>query len=268
MRETWVISSVPLSVLLTVIFAVTGAYSLLRWASLRADVAGHHGDRVAELSHLVMSVAMIAMVWAYGGPIGNAAQIVLFTVLAGYFLTRLPVGRRGARLTGCPAPGFHLLMCASMVWMVAAMPLLMRGMPADSTGGHVHDLPMGGGGSAGQDGQPPAPTPTWAVVVTVALSVALLVAAGYWLRRAVGDPARPGVPVGAEVPVGAGVAAPAERPAPNGSGVARATGPSARSARPARRTPGRVVAALTPRRDGLCHLAMSVGMAGMCLAML
>ncbi|HTF49646.1 MAG TPA: DUF5134 domain-containing protein [Pseudonocardia sp.] len=253
------ISSVPLSVLLTVIFAATGGYSLLRWASLRAGVAGHHGDRVAELSHLVMSVAMIAMVWAYGGPAGNVAQIVLFTVLAGYFLARLPVGRRGARLGGCPAPGFHLLMCASMVWMVAAMPLLMGGMPTGSAGGHMHGMPMGGADSAGQDGQPPAPTPAWAVVVTVAVSVALLAAAGYWLRRAVRTPARPEVPVGAEVQVDA------EVPALIGGGEVRPAEPPARSAR---RAPSRVPAALTPRRDAVCHLAMSVGMAAMCLAML
>ena len=246
------ISSVPLSVPLTVIFAATGGYSLLRWASLRAGVAGHHGDRVAELSHLVMSAAMIAMVWEYGGPTGNAAQIVLFTVLAGYFLTRLPVGRR-TRPGGCPAPGFHLLMCSSMVWMLAAMPLLIGGLATDSAGGHMHDMPMGGADAAGQDGQPPSATPAWAVVVTVALSVALLAAAGYWLRRAVGTPARPEVAVGAEVP------------ALVGTGAARVAQPPARSAR---RTPGRVPAALTPRRDALCHLAMSVGMAAMCLAML
>lgn len=255
------ISSVPLSVLLTVVFAATGGYSLLRWASLRAGVAGHHGDRVAELSHLVMSAAMIAMVWAYGGPIGNAAQIVLFTVLAGYFLTRLPVGRP-TRPGGCPAPGFHLLMCGSMVWMVAAMPLLTGGLAMDSAGGHMHDMPMGGADAAGQDGQPPPATPAWAVVVTVVLSVALLAAAGYWLRRAMGTPARPEVPVGAEVPVGEEVRALV------GSGAARVAQPPARSARAARRTPGRVPAALTPRRDALCHLAMSVGMAAMCLAML
>ena len=245
------ISSLPLSVLLTVLYAATGGYSLLRWASLGAGISGHHGDRVAELSHLVMSVAMIAMAWAYGGPAGNAAQIVLFTVLAGYFLTRLPVGRSGARLGGCPAPGFHLLMCLSMVWMVAAMPLLMGGMPAGSAGGHMHDMPMGGADSAGQDGQPPAPTPSWAVVVTVAMSVALLAAAAYWLRRAVRTPARPEVPA----LIGGGEA----------GGEARPAEPPARSPR---RAPGRVPAALTPRRDAVCHLAMSVGMAAMCLTML
>jgi len=206
-----VISSLPLSVLLTVLYAATGGYSLLRWASLGAGISGHHGDRVAELSHLVMSVAMIAMAWAYGGPAGNAAQIVLFTVLAGYFLTRLPVGRSGARLGGCPAPvppadvpldgvdgGRH----------AAADGRYARGLG----GRHMHDMPMGGADSAGQDGQPPAPTPSWAVVVTVAMSVALLAAAAYWLRRAVrnsGTPRGPGAHRGGEA---GGEARPAEPP--------------------------------------------------------
>jgi hypothetical protein len=42
-----VISSIPLSVALTVLFTGTGLYSLLRWASLHTVVAGHHSDRVA-----------------------------------------------------------------------------------------------------------------------------------------------------------------------------------------------------------------------------
>jgi hypothetical protein len=47
-------------VMFTIVFAVTGLYSLVRFATLVAGTAGE-GDRVAELAHLLMSIAMIAM---------------------------------------------------------------------------------------------------------------------------------------------------------------------------------------------------------------
>ena len=277
------ISSVPLSVSFTVLFAATGCYSLLRWASLRAGVARHHGDQVAELSHVVMNVAMIAMVWAWSGPTGNAAQIVVFTVLSGYFVSRLPLWRRPGprRRSSCPAPGLHLLMSASMVWMVAAMPLLTGGTATDSGGGMVMDgMTMGGGGSASHD--PGAPAPGWAVAVTLALSVALVFAAVFWMRRALAMPAHTvlpahaGLPVRAELPAHAGLPAHAELPVFVGAGAADAAEAGdgcdaalpGRSAGPAGRAANPLLAALTPRADAVCHLAMSLGMAAMCLLML
>lgn len=48
--------------------AATGLYSLLRFAA-RLSAAQAGNDRVAALAHLLMSVAMIAMTWAFsGGP--------------------------------------------------------------------------------------------------------------------------------------------------------------------------------------------------------
>jgi len=43
-----VISSLPLSLALTVLFTGTGVYSLLRWAALRAGVARLDGREVAS----------------------------------------------------------------------------------------------------------------------------------------------------------------------------------------------------------------------------
>ncbi|HEV7792389.1 MAG TPA: DUF5134 domain-containing protein, partial [Pseudonocardia sp.] len=182
------ISSVPLSVALTVLFALSGGYSLLRWASLRAGVAGHHGDQVAELSHLLMSLGMIAMVWAYGGGTGDAVQLIAYLALSGYFLTRLVRGRTTGR-PGCPAPGFHLLMSGSMVWMVAAMPLLMAGSVAGPSGGMQMDgMTMGGmtmgGADTGLDARPVTATPGWALALTWVFIAGLVLGAGFWLRRA------------------------------------------------------------------------------------
>jgi hypothetical protein len=283
-------------VVLTVLFTGTGLYSLLRWASLRAGVAGHHGDQVAELSHLVMSLAMVGMVWGYGGGAADTVQLVAFGAFSCYFLARLVLGRVRPALAGCPAPGFHLVMAASMVWMVAAMPLLMAGMATGS----------GGGGPAVTE------TPGWALALTVLFCVALLVGVAYWARQLrparfvdAGAAARPAddlpvVEFGNHRPIANAENLPpvqlgnhrpianAENLPPvqlgnhrpiagaenlpvvqlgNGKQVGGRTAtlqPEAPAA-PAR---GRVLAALTPRADATCHLAMSLGMVAMFLVML
>jgi len=275
-----VISSLPLSLALTVLFTGTGVYSLLRWASLRAGVAGHHGDQVAELSHLVMSLAMVGMVWAYGGSFADTVQLVVFGGFSCYFLARLVLGRLRPGRPGCPAPGFHLLMAASMVWMVAAMPLLMAGMSSGAGGGMVMDgHVMGGhvmGGDAGASGPVVTETPGWALALTVLCCVGLLVGAGYWARQL--RPARgaratedlPAVQLGNHRPAPHPENLPAvqfgnARQRGGRTATATATPPATATAAPAR---GRVLAALTPRADAACHLAMSLGMVAMFLVML
>lgn len=237
------IPSFWLSFALTALFAVTGGYALLRWASLRAGVATHHGDQVAELGHLVMSAAMIAMVWAYGGPTGDVAQIVLFGLLGLYFLARRLGDRRAAR-PGCPAAEQHALMSVAMVWMVAGMPLLMGGGTGSAGGGGHHH----GGAAETTEAvpAPSAPTPGWAFWLTVLFVVALAASGLFWTRRALtasrddepGDGERQSL-----VLVGA----------PGDTSVA---------------TRPRALRLLGPRADAVCHLGMSLGMAVMFLTML
>ncbi|MDT7629872.1 MAG: hypothetical protein QOI50_1802 [Pseudonocardiales bacterium] len=260
------ISSVPLSVALTVLFALSGGYSLLRWASLRAGVAGHHGDQVAELSHVLMSLGMIAMVWAYGGGTGDAVQLIAYLALSGYFLTRLLRGRTTGH-PGCPAPGFHLLMSGSMVWMVAAMPLLMAGSVAGPSGGMQMDGMTMGGTDAGLDARPVTATPGWAIALTWIFIAGLVLGAGFWLRRAL--PAPSGTPVAA-------TSATATSAAPTSAATTVATTSTAVASTAVTSTTvashtapaNPLLAALTPRADAVCHLAMSLGMAAMFLAML
>lgn len=233
------VSSVPLSALFTAVFTATGGLALLRWAALRAGLAPHGGDQVAELSHLLMSLAMVAMVWAYGGRAGAVVQIVAFTGFAAYFLDRL-VRRRTGGSAGhsCPAVEYHLMMSMTMIWMVAGMPVLMggmagMGMPGMGGSGGAHAGHAGHSGHAGHaaiaTGGPPAAVPGWAMALTVASIGALLVAAVFWAGRAVRRPARHPVTVGAP-------------------------------AHP-------VAAALNPRPEAACHLAMSLGMAAMFVTM-
>lgn len=270
------ISSVPLSVALTVLFALSGGYSLLRWASLRAGVAGHHGDQVAELSHVLMSLGMIAMVWAYGGGTGDAVQLIAYLALSGYFLTRLVRGRATGH-PGCPAPGFHLLMSGSMVWMVAAMPLLMAGSVAGPSGGMQMDGMTMGGADTGLDARPVTATPGWAIALTWVFIAGLVLGAGFWLRRAL--PAPSGTPAAATsatatsaAPTSAATSTAAPTVAATSTAVASTavTSTTVTSTTVASHTApaNPLLAALTPRADAVCHLAMSLGMAAMFLAML
>jgi hypothetical protein len=271
-----VISSVPLSVALTVLFAVTGGYSLLRWASLRAGVVGHHGDQVAELSHLVMSLGMIAMVWAYGGGTGDAVQLIAYLVLSGYFLTRLR-RRGGSGHPGCPAPGFHLLMSGSMVWMVAAMPLLMAGMAAGPSGGMQMDGMTMGGADTGLDAPTVTATPGWAVALTWVFIAGLVAGAGFWLRRVLPVPSATSAAAtsaAATSPASTSATPTVEATSTAATSTAatstavRSTAVTSTAVRSTAAPANRLLAALTPRADAVCHLAMSLGMAAMFLAML
>lgn len=126
----------------TAVFAVTGLCSLAR---LRGG-----GDRTAQLSHLLMSVAMLGMAWGWqAGPdtAGGTAQLVVFGVLAVVFVVRVldPAEPPSA------GSAHHLLALAAMVWMVLSMP-----------GSHGHDV---------HDGHAAAPAVTQ--LITIAFVVLL-----------------------------------------------------------------------------------------------
>jgi hypothetical protein len=233
-----VFSSPTLLVALTAVFAVTGGYSLARISAL-ASGAATDGDRMAELSHLLMSIAMLGMTWGWTGEPGTpggVVQLVVFGLLGFWFLVRVlhPDGHRRV------GSAYHLVVQVAMVWMVAAMPTLM-GMggaaPATATPDHAgHGAAEGMGEMAGM-GMSSAP-PLWMQVVTVAFVVLLCAAALAWAAIAVRPAVRPAL-----VPVPAGSTG-QPPPEPN---QARPTG---------------------TRIDAGCHFLMSLGMAGMLLAML
>jgi hypothetical protein len=256
-----VFASQTLMIVFTIMFAVTGLYSLVRFATLVSGAAVD-GDRVAELAHLLMSLAMIAMAWAYSGGPGTASgilQIVVFGLLGLWFLTRI-AGHGHGYGHGHSEAGYHFVMAAAMVWMVAAMPVLMggSGMGMDtSAGGGAHGDHSsmagmdgmagmsGSGGTAGIGDMNGAPA--WARVVTIAFVALLVGAMALWSSRLfrTADPEAPPSEVRSSQPAPGAVAAVATHPAR--SGVARLTG---------------------PRLDAGCHLLMSLGMAGALLAML
>lgn len=234
-----------LSWAVTVVSTLTGVYSLVRLAELTSGT-DRTGSRIAELSHLGMSLAMIAMAWDWtGGPSSPTGllQIVVFGLFGIWALARLtvPVGHH-SRAT----EGYHLTVNAAMVWMVAAMPLLMPAAPAAPADDH-HDM----AGMTGMAGMPapadtPAPsTPGWVLAVSGAFVVLLLVGAGLWATRI----ARPAAPGGCrDLPT-------TTTTAPSGGAVAVAVAPA-----PTRSSGARL--------DAGCHALMALAMAGMLLAML
>ncbi|WP_226353602.1 DUF5134 domain-containing protein [Pseudonocardia sp. ICBG601] len=223
----------------TVVFVLTGLYALGRFALL-ASGAERDGDRGVELSHVVMSVAMIAMAWGWtGGPAtpSGVLQLVVFGIFAVSFLAQAVAAGHDV-----VASADHAVMNAAMVWMVAAMPALM-GMPATAGGGgggHAGHAGHGSGAAemAGMDGMAAAPTPAWVTAMTGVLVVVLACSAVLWGVRA----AR-------------AVSAVSEQPTAE-TGVV-ATQVSTASA-----------VATNRRADACCHLLMSLGMGGMLFAML
>ncbi|MEJ3652944.1 DUF5134 domain-containing protein [Actinomycetes bacterium KLBMP 9759] len=244
-------SSMVLTFVFTVVYVVTGGYALVRLALIVSGESSGE-DRLAELCHLLMSLAMIAMAWGTGdGGLARTLQIGVFAGFAVWFLARALLGGRGHGR----APGvLHASASAAMVWMVAAMPLIM-GMPMPAGGGDGD-----GGGHAGHGGHSAAageqvagaagvPAPGWVVAVTVAFAAVLLAGAVFWAAR-----------LWTARLWAARAAAPAALPVP--ALVGAGGGATAVEARHG------LTALAGPRQDLVCHLLMSLGMAGMLVAML
>jgi hypothetical protein len=189
----------------------------------------------ADVSHLVMNLAMAAM----AGPwFGAAARVAVLAVLAALVLALGVSLARGAG-PGLAAPGrraalaYHLVAAAVMLAATALMPAghAMSRMPAGPDMPDMPDMP-------GMSGPPALPA---------AVGVALLVAAGLFAVDALATAA-------------VAVAAPARVPAvtdPSGSG-------NTAVAAPARVAAG--LAPATPRVAAVPHVVMDVAMVAMLVA--
>jgi hypothetical protein len=168
----------PWDWILTVLFASTGVYCLWH-LSASWDRSTSRPDRAVDVLHTVMSVSMIAMIWFPTGSVGTWVQIVAFgvvsLVIAGYASAKaVPAGVRVDL-------GIHVLLAGAMVWMLAAMPLMMSGIPAPGAGGGGHD---GHGATSVPDAAAvSAEAPAWVLLVTWALVVLCVIAMGWWVYR-------------------------------------------------------------------------------------
>lgn len=173
MSELW-------SVMLTVVFVLTGGYSLWRWAGAVASRSGRREEATVDLNHLVMSVAMVSMTW---WPAGAVAIVVQGLVFAGFALALLPAMVRdgdGSRRLGLAA---QLAMNLAMIWMLLAMPWLMAGTAtgAGQPTGHHH----GGGHQAAIPTPAGISAPAWMDAVSWIAVGLMVISALWWGPRAI-----------------------------------------------------------------------------------
>jgi hypothetical protein len=160
----------PWDLLLTVAFLLTGTAGI--WILVVCPPSG--GETVLHLNHAAMSAAMILMIWVIVSDVAVWAQVALFAVLTLALLPALLGASDRARRADVVG---HLALNAAMIWMLAAMPLLMADAHASGARGHAGHA---GAVTIAPAGHPPA----WAIAVN-SLFVAVC-AAGvlWWLVRA------------------------------------------------------------------------------------
>jgi hypothetical protein len=247
-----VFSSLAPTVALTVVFTVTGLYALLRFAALVSGTGD--GDRVVELFHLLMSIAMIAMTWAWsGGPdtTSGLLQIVVFGLFGLWLLNQLIRPFAHPRATSA----YHLVAAIAMVWMVPAMPEAMGNHAGTAAVAAMPDMDMShhtnrtaiSGGVPDVTGMP-----AWARVVSIALVLLLVSGPVMWASRAFGNAESPR----GETPRNPRGTAAQLHPAPDSGAVASRVALAGHV-----RFSGSTV-------DAGCHMLMSLGMAAMLLTML
>lgn len=171
----------PWDIILTVVFLATGLIcigDLIARRTRRAPgVEGLPDEELIDINHAVMSAAMILMTWVAVLDAVSWAQIALFAIFA---LALLPALTRAhgfphrAELVG------HIFLNAAMIWMLAAMPLLMAGMDMAGDEASAHAGHHGGG-----EEMELMATPAWADVVNAAFIIVCAVGAVWWLYRAV-----------------------------------------------------------------------------------
>jgi hypothetical protein len=165
--------SLPLSVLLTVVFTVT-AVGYLGFA-FRPGTTGV--PRVSDVLHVLMSVAMLAMPWSWGATLAPPTLQIIVFALGTLFYLVLTIGTGRYRDHGHHGPGgagvlvsaYHVVMTASMV--------LMGVMMLPTVGGAAMTMPdmdMTGGGQgthASWTGWTPV---SWTLVVVFAVATVWL----------------------------------------------------------------------------------------------
>ena len=165
----------PWDLLLTVAFVLTGTAGI--WTLVVCPGSG--GQTVLHVNHTVMSAAMILMIWVVVRDVALWVQVGLFAVLA---LTLLPALRRtSGRARRADVVG-HLALNAAMIWMLAAMPLLMS--DAHAAGAHTAGHAGHGSAAAALPPTAAAAAPGWAIVVNALFITVCAAGVIWWLLRA------------------------------------------------------------------------------------
>lgn len=156
----------PWNLILTLTFGITGAICIgdLLIGRRRAFAGPSRRDELlVDVNHAVMSAGMILMTWVVVPDVATWTQVAVFAIFALALVMALRTSPQVAvhriDLVG------HLVMNGAMIWMLAAMPLLMGDMHRHGEHGGHHDLLTS--------------TPVWADAVNAAF-VTLSAAGGLW----------------------------------------------------------------------------------------
>ncbi|MDT8913069.1 DUF5134 domain-containing protein [Amycolatopsis sp. PS_44_ISF1] len=172
--------------LATVLFVLPGVF-----CAYRCVRPGPAAQRVGDLLHAVMCVAMVVMAWPVGMGLARWPQTVLFGLAALWFTGVAVTGASHAGPGGRRGAAYHAVMMAAMAWMVFVMP---RAMGAPPTGGATRDMP-GMPGMALPASAPGTGPPVDVTAVALGLLAVFLVAGLVFLARAIDDARASGPPL-------------------------------------------------------------------------
>jgi hypothetical protein len=172
------ISNPVIAVLLSIVFVVTGAYSIY------GIVTSHTSrDRISYGTHALMSAAMFCMIWSWGQELLLLPQIVFFTAATIWFivLAAAPASPDGHLATGHHDGRrtllYHAGMMAAMVVMAFAMIGMNSGMTSSASSMDMGSMPgMDMSGSGGG-----MVSPLWVSTVSLVLAIAFGVAAIFFV---------------------------------------------------------------------------------------
>ncbi|TSD58161.1 DUF5134 domain-containing protein [Aeromicrobium piscarium] len=132
--------SPPWNIILTVAFLFTASVCVGNYVAIRRQTAAAGNTRTSEelvdINHAVMSVAMVLMIWSTIPSAGSWLQILVFMVFA-FALVWAFLDSRVT--TSWIDTAGHVVLNIAMIWMLAAMPLLMT----NGTGEHSSNMAGG-----------------------------------------------------------------------------------------------------------------------------
>ena len=181
----------PWSFALPAIFLATAILCALHLAQTRGAAAApmnphaRHESAIStavHVNHLVMSLAMLLMVWRPVGTAGTWVQVAIFTLFGALMLSGIFAEVSVSERISLSR---HTSLNVTMIWMLLAMPMLMA-HPRDGSG-DVHAAHHGGA-SADPASIPPVTAPAWASGASwAAIGVSGLVAV-WWAVRLLREP--------------------------------------------------------------------------------
>jgi Domain of unknown function (DUF5134) len=179
-----VIQDIFLRWIVTALFVLSAAECVFAIATARLTWT----QIVSRLLHFIMSVAMVAMAWPWGGALPTTGPMVFFLLAAVWFVA-VGLAGVGHRILN----GYHALMMLAMAWMYAVMNgRLLPGQGGTAHGAHNVTSPATGMPDMDMPGKdmPDMATsssgggyPVWIGAIIWADTIGFAIATLWWLYR-------------------------------------------------------------------------------------